>query len=90
MELKGVSVNKIKQDKKEKMQSTLARMNKVRSDDNVYLRDLLEAKKKNLYLEQSKAQEQVERLEKLLLRLRGAILIIEEVLNQTKPKEQHD
>lgn len=80
MELKGQSVNKIPQHKKEKMDATLQSMQEVRAQDSSNLRDRLTARLTKLINEKDRGYAEIKRLEKQLLKIEGAIILIEEIL----------
>jgi hypothetical protein len=80
MELKGQAANKIPKEKKVKMEETLQRMQDVRVQDSSNLRDRLTARLTKLLSEQERGSTEILRLEKQLLKIEGAIILIKEVL----------
>jgi len=86
--LKGKNAEKINLEKKDKMEKTLARMDKVREEDSINLRNAIEAKIIQ-HEGELKATEQViesynlkkQEATKVKLKLEGAIISLKEILN---------
>lgn len=86
--LKGKLSNKLKSEQKEKMENTLKRMDAVREQDNVTLRNILVSKLAHYKEELKKAQSYIEDFENKIenmkntkIKLEGAIIAINEILN---------
>lgn len=102
MKLKGEVVKKIPKEKKEKMEKTLERMNKVREEDSMFLRDKLNEKLKWLEEQRQKGTEAIKKIDlqqqtllqqkqsltTQILKIDGAILTLKDILNTEKPKEE--
>jgi len=93
--LKGVNVNRLPKNKKDKMEKTLAKMDKIREDDNILLRDLLQTKLKFAVAERAKGLQAIEihrnkidLLKEQVLKLEGAIITIQGILNASTKKEE--
>jgi len=88
--LKGKNAEKIKTDKKEKMEKTLKRMDDVREKDNVNIRDLITKKLAAYAQEREKAAQyitklkgQIQQLEVQKLKIDGALISLNEVLKES-------
>lgn len=88
--LKGKATEKLKSDKKEKMEKTLKRMDVVREIDNVNIRDLITKKLSEYAKEREKADQyiikfkgQVQQLEAQKLKIDGALISLNEVLKES-------
>lgn len=87
-ELKGTNAKRLKGDTKVKMEKTLERMDKIRNDDSIRLRTRIEeqinkhkadvAKADGFILEENK---KIETVKIMKLKLEGAIISLQEVLN---------
>lgn len=87
MKLKGTNSKKLKDEDRKKKEKTLKRMEKARVEDNDNLRDKLDNKLVILEAEHEKAKGIIENykkniieLEKLVLKLDGAIVSLKEVV----------
>lgn len=86
--LKGVNAKRLKNPQKKKMEKTLKRMDKIRNDDSIRLRTKIEeqinkhkvdvAKADGFILEENK---KIETVKVMKLKLEGAIISLQEVLN---------
>jgi len=86
--LKGKNAEKLKGDKKKKMQKTLKRMDNNREIDNTRLRTKIELQidkhkadieKADSYIEES--NQKVETVKVMKLKLEGAVISLKEILN---------
>jgi len=94
MKLKGKNSNKIPKDKKLKMEKTLKKMESVRKSDSIHIRSLIQEKLKWALDEKTKAiqtinkhQETINDLKAQLLKIEGAILCLNDILNP-EPEEK--
>jgi hypothetical protein len=92
--LKGTNADKIPKEKKEKMEKTLEKMRKVRKDDSIHLREIIKDKLEWAKQERIKAiqtinkhQETINDLKAQLLKIEGAILCLNDILNP-EPEEK--
>jgi hypothetical protein len=85
--LKGTNAKKIPKKKKEKMEKTLKKMVKVRKDDSIHLREVLASKLKWALEEKIKAIQTINDLKAQLLKIEGAILCLNDILNP-EPEEK--
>lgn len=85
--LRGKNSNKIPENKKEKMEKTIEKMQEIRKEDSVYLRDLLNQKLTWAIEEKQKAQTNIEKLKIQAHRLEGAIIFIKDILSEREEKE---
>jgi hypothetical protein len=87
LKLKGVFAKRLKDSTKKKMEDTLKRMAKVRKQDEVHLRTLIEEKLAWASSERLKGLSQIKHLEKNIAKLEGIIIVCKEIL-ETKPKKE--
>ena len=88
MKLKGKIVKKLKQSVRKKMEDTLKRMTKVRKQDNVNLRTIIEKKFAWAVAERNKRIAQKKQIENVILKLEGIILFCKDILEPEKKKEK--
>lgn len=79
--LKGINIKRIPEDKRKKMEKTLARMDETREKDSINLRTIIEAKLKWAIAEKQKGTNQLETLKIQIYRLEGIIIFIKDILN---------
>jgi len=91
MKLKGWYTKFLSKEQKIKMKKTLKRMEKVRKEDNMWLRNIIEQKIKIYNEEKEKGlklinalKTKIEDLEKQVLKLEGAITALQEILKEKK------
>ena len=94
MKLKGKLVEKLKPEVKAKMTKTLERMTQIRESDTIRLRQQITEKLKWLVEERQKGilaqkqhTQQIVDLDKQLLQIEGAILVLESLVLDNKKKE---
>lgn len=94
--LKGKNAEKLKLKQRKKMEKTLERMDKIREDDNIRLRTKIEEKVKAHEAEIVKAKGYIESLNKKIesikdmkLKLEGAIISLQEILNNASETESN-
>jgi hypothetical protein len=92
--LKGNASKKLKPKQKVKMEKTLEKMQKVRKDDSIHLREIIKDKLEWAKQERTKAiqtinkhQETINDLKAQLLKIEGAILCLNDILNP-EPEEK--
>jgi len=85
--IRGKKSKRIPKEKSEKMEKTIEKMQKMRQEDSVYLRDLLNQKLTWAISEKQKAQTNIEKLKIQAHRLEGAIIFIKDVLAEREEKE---
>lgn len=83
--LKGKTVEKFSKEDKQKKEETLKRMDETREEDNKNLRDIITKKLNLLIQERTKGLKIIDENKKQILKLEGAILFCQELLN---PKEE--
>ena len=85
--LKGKNSERIEPKKKAKMQKTLDKMINTRKKDAVNLRYVLESKLIWAKEEEAKAKNSMQLIKAHLLKLQGAIVVLEEVLGDIENKK---
>lgn len=80
MELKGKSVEKLSLEKKIKMEETLKRMEKIRQEDDRFLRTIIEEKLKRAKELKEKGLEIIQKNQIEVLKLGAIIAAFEEIL----------
>lgn len=98
MKLKGKNSERIREDKKEKMQATLNKMQENRNQDNVYLRDVIKKKLEWAAQEKEKGEKFITQLElkiketkEKVTRLEGILIVLDELkVTQLVKKEETD
>jgi len=96
LELKGMNAEKLRPEKKEKMENTLGIMQNTREEDDRFLRDIIKIKLDWAVKEKNKGTKTVEVLSKQmagikhqLVKLEGIILVLTE-LSKIKKEEKDD
>ena len=94
MKLKGKNSERIPKSKKIKMEKTLSKMQKIRKEDSIHLREIIKEKLKWAIAEKEKAikmitanQENINKLKAQLLQLEGGIIALNDILNPEKEVE---
>jgi len=92
--LKGINSKKIPKNKKKKMERTLAKMDEVREKDITLLREEINAKLKFSIAEREKGlkviqeyKNKIKIIEKQLLKLEGAIIVLSNMKGISKIKK---
>jgi hypothetical protein len=93
-QLKGKNAEKLKGKKKDKMKKTLKRMDKVRKDDGIRIRTLIEEKIKFHKADIVKADnfikdstQKIESVKAAKLKIEGALISLQEILNNANVAE---
>ena len=94
MNLKGKVVDRLKPEVKAKMTKTLERMTQIREADTIRLRQQITEKLKWLFEERQRGltarqqhTQQIEELDRQLLRLDGAVLVLESLVLDNQKKK---
>ena len=95
--LKGKNVARLKKDTKKKMEKTLKRMDKIREKDSIRLRTAIESKIKLHQTDIIKADDfidtsskKIESIKVMKLKLEGAVISLQEILNNATKTESND
>jgi hypothetical protein len=89
MKLKGKTVKRLKKEQKSKMKETLEKMENVREEDNLWLRDLIKGKLDWAKSEIKKGEERLRNIRTQINRLEGIVIFINDIL-ETKKEEQEE
>lgn len=92
--LKGKNAEKLKGNNKEKMEKTLKRMDKTRKDDSIRIRTLIEEKIKIHQEDMIKADnfikestQKIESVRTAKLKIEGALISLQDILNNANATE---
>jgi len=88
LKLKGNNAKRLRPEQKKKMEETLDRMQKTRETDSKNLRTTIEAKLKWAEAEKAKGINALENIQKQILKINGAILVLKELLAPKKEEKE--